>query len=106
MGLLVRYVPGHVMARGQGYLAACSGIVSTSVSVLSGAIYAQYGQSVYYALAAMAMTGAVLLWLARHQLARPPQSSPSAVDSTETSYRHPPEPAHTRPRSAATSPQQ
>ena len=27
MGLLVGYVPGHVMARGQGYLAACTGIV-------------------------------------------------------------------------------
>ena len=30
MGLLVRHVPGHVMARGQGYLAACSGIVASS----------------------------------------------------------------------------
>ena len=28
MGLMVRHVPGHVMARGQGYLAACTGIVS------------------------------------------------------------------------------
>ncbi len=77
MGLLVRYVPGHVMARGQGYLAACSGIVSSSVSVLSGAIYAQYGQGVYYAMAAMAMSGAVLMWLARHRLADHPQSAAS-----------------------------
>ena len=30
MGLLVRHVPGHVMARGQGYLAACSGIIASS----------------------------------------------------------------------------
>ena len=37
MGLLVRHVPGHVMARGQGYLAACGGIVSGSASILSGA---------------------------------------------------------------------
>ena len=29
MGLMVRHVPGHVMARGQGYLAACSGIVAS-----------------------------------------------------------------------------
>jgi MFS transporter, PPP family, 3-phenylpropionic acid transporter len=77
MGLLVRYVPGHVMARGQGYLAACSGIVSSSVSILSGAIYAQYGQGVYYAMAAMAMSGAVLMWLARHRLADHPQSAAS-----------------------------
>jgi MFS transporter, PPP family, 3-phenylpropionic acid transporter len=77
MGLLVRYVPGHVMARGQGYLAACSGIVSSSVSILSGAIYAQYGQGVYYAMAAMALSGAVLMWLARHRLAGHPQSAAS-----------------------------
>jgi PPP family 3-phenylpropionic acid transporter len=77
MGLLVRYVPGHVMARGQGYLAACSGIVSSSMSILSGAIYAQYGQGVYYAMAAMALSGAVLMWLARHRLADHPQSAAS-----------------------------
>jgi MFS transporter, PPP family, 3-phenylpropionic acid transporter len=77
MGLLVRYVPGHVMARGQGYLAACSGIVSSSVSILSGAIYAQYGQGVYYAMAAMALSGAVLMWLARHRLADHPQRAAS-----------------------------
>jgi MFS transporter, PPP family, 3-phenylpropionic acid transporter len=77
MGLLVRYVPGHVMARGQGYLAACSGIASGSASILSGAIYAQYGQGVYYAMAAMALSGAVLMWLARHRLAGHPQSAAS-----------------------------
>ena len=48
MGLLVRHVPGHVMARGQGYLAACGGIVAGGASILSGAIYARYGQGVYY----------------------------------------------------------
>jgi PPP family 3-phenylpropionic acid transporter len=31
MGLMVHHVPGHVMARGQGYLAACSGIVASIV---------------------------------------------------------------------------
>ena len=74
MMLLVGYVPGHVMARGQGYLAACSGIVSSSVSIISGAIYAQYGQGVYYVMAAMALSGAVVMWLARHRLAHHPQS--------------------------------
>src|SRR3984893_5533054 len=68
--LLVGYVPAHVMARGQGYLAACSGIVSSSVSILSGAIYAQYGQGVYYVMAAMALSGAVLMWLARQRPGR------------------------------------
>ena len=77
MMLLVGYVPGHVMARGQGYLAACSGIVSSSVSILSGAIYAQYGQGLYYVMAAMAMSGAVVMWLARHRLAHHPQSAAS-----------------------------
>jgi MFS transporter, PPP family, 3-phenylpropionic acid transporter len=77
MMLLVGYVPGHVMARGQGYLAACSGIVSSSVSIISGAIYAQYGQGVYYVMAAMALSGAVMMWLARHRLAHHPQSAAS-----------------------------
>jgi PPP family 3-phenylpropionic acid transporter len=77
MGLLVRHVPGHVMARGQGYLAACGGIVSSSASILSGAIYAGYGQGVYYAMAAMALTGAVVMWLARHRLADHPHSAAS-----------------------------
>jgi PPP family 3-phenylpropionic acid transporter len=77
MMLLVGYVPGHVMARGQGYLAACSGIVSSSVSIISGAIYAQYGQGVYYVMAAMALSGAVVMWLARHRLAHHPQNAAS-----------------------------
>ena len=77
MMLLVGYVPGHVMARGQGYLAACSGIVSSSLSIISGAIYAQYGQGVYYVMAAMALSGAAVMWLARHRLAHHPQSAAS-----------------------------
>jgi MFS transporter, PPP family, 3-phenylpropionic acid transporter len=68
MGLLVRRVPGHVMARGQGYFAACSGIVTSGASILSGAIYGGSGQGVYYLMAAMALAGAVLMWLARHRL--------------------------------------
>jgi MFS transporter, PPP family, 3-phenylpropionic acid transporter len=77
MGLLVRHVPGHVMARGQGYLAACAGIVTSSASVLSGTIYARHGQGVYYLMAAMALCGAVVIWLARHRLADQPQSAAS-----------------------------
>jgi PPP family 3-phenylpropionic acid transporter len=74
MGLLVRHVPGHVMVRGQGYLAACGGIVTSCASILSGAVYARYGQGVYYVMAAMALSGAIVIWLARHRLADHPQS--------------------------------
>jgi PPP family 3-phenylpropionic acid transporter len=77
MGLLVRHVPGHVMARGQGYLAACAGIVTSSASILSGVIYARHGQGVYYVMAAMALSGAIVMWLARHRLADQPQSAAS-----------------------------
>jgi MFS transporter, PPP family, 3-phenylpropionic acid transporter len=75
MGLLVRRVPGHVMARGQGYLAACGGIVTSSASILSGAIYARHGQGVYYVMAVMALSGVLVMWLARHRLADHPQSA-------------------------------
>jgi PPP family 3-phenylpropionic acid transporter len=77
MGLLVRNVPYPLMARGQGYLAACSGIIASSASILSGAIYARYGQGVYYLMAAMALSGAVVMWLARHRLADQPHSAAS-----------------------------
>jgi PPP family 3-phenylpropionic acid transporter len=77
MGLLVHHVPGHVMTRGQGYLAACSGIVSSSTSILCGIVYARYGQGVYYVMAAMAASGAAVMWLARHCVGRHPQSAAS-----------------------------
>jgi PPP family 3-phenylpropionic acid transporter len=68
MGLMVHHVPGHLMARGQGYLTACSGIVSGSASIASGPIYAHYGQGIYYVMAAMAAAGGLVIWLARHRL--------------------------------------
>jgi PPP family 3-phenylpropionic acid transporter len=77
MGLLLRHVPSGVMARGQGYMAACSGIVTSAASIASGAIYAQHGQGVYYVMAAMAFAGAAVVWLARHRLADQPQSAAS-----------------------------
>ena len=43
------------MARGQGYFAACSGIVTSTASILSGAVYARYGQGVYDIMAVMAV---------------------------------------------------
>lgn len=77
MMLLAHHVPGHVMARGQGYFAACSGIISSSASILSGAIYAGYGQGVYYVMAAMALSGAAVMWSARHRLVHHPHSAAS-----------------------------
>jgi MFS transporter, PPP family, 3-phenylpropionic acid transporter len=74
MGLLIHHVPGHVMTRGQGYLAACSGIVASSTSILCGIVYARYGQGVYDVMAAMAAIGAVVMWLARHRVGHHPQS--------------------------------
>jgi len=77
MGLLVRHVPVNVMARGQGYYAACSGIITSCASILSGAVYARHGQGVYYVMAGMALSGAVVMWLARHRLVDQPHSAAS-----------------------------
>jgi len=52
-------------------------VVGGSASILSGAIYGSYGQGVYYVMAAMALAGAVVIWLARHRLADHPQSAAS-----------------------------
>ncbi|HEY4974678.1 MAG TPA: MFS transporter, partial [Steroidobacteraceae bacterium] len=77
MGLLVRHVPIHAVTRGQGYYAACSGLVASSASILSGAIYARHGQGVYYAMAAMAFSGTALTWLARHWMSDHPHNAGS-----------------------------
>jgi PPP family 3-phenylpropionic acid transporter len=77
MGLLVRHVPVHVMARGQGYLAACGGIVTSVASILSGMVYAGYGQRVYYMMAAMALVAAIVMWCARKRLAHQPHKAAS-----------------------------
>ena len=69
MGLMVRHVPIHVMARGQGYLAACAGIVASCASILSGAVFARHGPGVYYVMAAMALLGAAVMWSARDRMA-------------------------------------
>ena len=74
MGLLVRLVPDHVTARGQGYLAACSGIVTSVASILSGATYAHYGQGAYYLMAGMGASGAILILLMRRRLIYPHSS--------------------------------
>lgn len=75
MGLLVRHVPADSMARAQGYLAACSGIISSIAAILSGAVYSRYGQSVYYGMAGMALAGTVTMWLTRLRAADYPHNS-------------------------------
>ena len=62
MNLMVHHVPPHIMARGQGYLAACGGIAAGSAYILSGAVFARYGQNVYYLMAAIAACGGLVMW--------------------------------------------
>jgi PPP family 3-phenylpropionic acid transporter len=52
-----------MMGSGQGNLTACNGMIASGASILAGAIYARYGQGVYYAMAAMALSGAMVMWL-------------------------------------------
>lgn len=77
MNLLVQRVPSHQIARGQGYYAACNGLLGAATSIASGAIYARIGDGVYYVMAAMAAAGAILIWSARHRLTAQPQSEAS-----------------------------
>ncbi len=76
MALLARHVPGDVMASAQGYLAAASGLVSSAATILSGQVYAQAGERVYFIMAAMALAGGAIILAARRPLAarREPRS--------------------------------
>lgn len=77
MILLVQRVPPHQIARGQGYYAACSGLLGAATSIASGAIYARIGDDLYYVMAAMAAAGAIVIWSARHRLKAHPHSEES-----------------------------
>lgn len=77
MSLLVQRVPSHQIARGQGYYAACSGLLGATTSIASGAIYARIGDDLYYVMAAMAAAGAIVIWSARHRLKAHPHSDES-----------------------------
>lgn len=77
MNLLVQRVPSHQIARGQGYYAACNGLLGAATSIVSGAIYARIGDGLYYVMAAMAGAGAILIWSARRRLKAQPQSEAS-----------------------------
>jgi PPP family 3-phenylpropionic acid transporter len=77
MNLMVHHVPPHIMARGQGYLSACGGIAAGSASILAGAVFARYGQNVYYVMAAIAACGGLMMLSARHHLAHHPHNAGS-----------------------------
>jgi PPP family 3-phenylpropionic acid transporter len=77
MGLIAQRVPGHVMARGQGYLVACTGIVTSTTAIASGRIYESFGEGVYYLMAAMALTAAVIMFLSRRRLSAHPEDEAS-----------------------------
>ena len=77
MGLMVHVVPSHIMARGQGYLAACSGIITGSAYILAGAVFARYGQNVYYVMAVIAACGGLVMFSARHRLLHHPHNEAS-----------------------------
>jgi PPP family 3-phenylpropionic acid transporter len=77
MGLMLQRVPAHVMARGQGYLTACGGIVAGLAAVASGPIYESWGQGIYYVMAVMAALGGLVIWLARDRFAHQPHKAAS-----------------------------
>lgn len=77
MALLVRHVPAQMTARGQGYYAAASGIIGSVTSMLSGPIYARYGQGIYDVMAVMALLGGVLMWLVHARSTRHPHKAAS-----------------------------
>ena len=81
MGLMVRIVPAHMMAGAQGYLAAASGIATSSASVLVGALYLRLGSGIYLIMAAMAAGGALVMFAAGPRLARAVQIHPQSEAS-------------------------
>jgi PPP family 3-phenylpropionic acid transporter len=68
MGLLAQRVPGHSLATAQGTLTASSGIVSATATILCGRLYNDFGQSIYFGMAAMAATGALVMLLKRYSV--------------------------------------
>lgn len=82
VALLVRNVPPQFAATAQGYLAAASGIVLGGATMVSGVLFSRFGESAYFAMAAMALAGAGLIvaaapWLGAQAPAAQPQSDAS-----------------------------
>ncbi|MGD9838257.1 MAG: MFS transporter [Afipia sp.] len=68
VALLVRHVPPQLLASAQGYMSALTGISFSLATVCSGLIYARIGEGVYYAMAAMALAGGLVMSIARKRL--------------------------------------
>jgi MFS transporter, PPP family, 3-phenylpropionic acid transporter len=68
MGLLAHRVPGHSLATAQGTLTAAIGIVSATATILSGRLYNDFGQSIYFGMAAMAAVGAAVMLTNRRKV--------------------------------------
>lgn len=68
VALMVRSVPHHMLASAQGYMVALQGAVTSLTMMLSGLIYARVGEGVYYAMAAMALAGGIVMAIARRRL--------------------------------------
>ncbi len=72
MGLLAHRVPGHSLATAQGTLTASIGIVSATATILCGRLYNDYGQSLYFGMAAMAASGALVMLAMRRKVEKRP----------------------------------
>jgi PPP family 3-phenylpropionic acid transporter len=57
-----------MLARAQGYTVASQGATTSLTMVCSGLLYARMGEGVYYAMAAMALAGGLVMALARPRL--------------------------------------
>ena len=68
VALMVRSVPHHALASAQGYFVASFGALISLTTVLSGLIYARAGEGVYYAMAAMALAGGLVMMAGRKGL--------------------------------------
>lgn len=68
VALLVRHVPSQWLASAQGYMSALTGMTFSLATVCSGLIYARIGEEVYYAMAAMALVGGLVMTAARKRL--------------------------------------
>jgi PPP family 3-phenylpropionic acid transporter len=67
MGLLAHRVPGHSLATAQGTLTASIGIISATATILCGRLFNDFGQSIYFGMAAMAAAGALVMFGMRNE---------------------------------------
>jgi PPP family 3-phenylpropionic acid transporter len=81
MTLLVRRVPGPIMASAQGYLAAATGMAMASGSIVSGPLFGAHGEAVYWLMATLAAVGASVIWFGRGRAGQSAQPQPQSAAS-------------------------